>query len=128
MCDFAFISENGKPGLIGIFDMLGVKKVPAGHPQMFLFAQLAGEPGSEHKLTLQVEDPDGIHIKPVQGSVDIQVRLGSNGRGNVIHRFLNFPIQKTGVYKYSLYELDNKLGCVELSVMKIKSGEKGMPN
>jgi len=124
LCDHAFISENRKPGLIGIFDILGVPKTPAGHPQMFLFAHLKGVASSEYDLELRVHDPNGSEIKPSQGSATMKVKLSETGRGNVIHRFLNFPLNEIGKYRFSLYEGDNKLGDTKLSVIKVKSGTK----
>jgi hypothetical protein len=124
LCDYAFISQGGKPGLIGIFDLLGVPKTPSGHPEMFLFAHLKGAANAEHTLELKVQGPNGKEMRPSLGSAIMKVRLSGTGQGNVIHRFLNFPIQNIGKYKFSLHEEGKRVGETRLSVIKIRGGAK----
>src|SRR3989344_2572991 len=104
LCDHAFLTDNGKPGIIGIFDILGVNKTPAMHPDMYLFANFEGEPNSEHTLEIKADNPAGKSIVPANNPPKIKLKLGTSDHGNFIHRFLNFPLELTGEYKFSLVE------------------------
>lgn len=124
LCDYAFTATGNKPGIIGIFDLLGVNKIPAGHPQMFLLAQFKGKENAEHALILKVIDPKGNEIKPSQGATPMKMRLSGTGRGTITHRFINFPLASTGSYNFALYEKNRKLGETKLSVMKVGNNGK----
>lgn len=130
LCDYAFTASGNKSSVIGIFDLLGVNKMPAAHPMMFLLAQFTGEKNSEHNLRLKAVDPRGNEIKPSQGNTEMKVRLSGTSRGTLTHKFINFPLESTGYYNFALYERNRKLGETKLQVLKVgrDGGKRGSGN
>lgn len=122
ICDYAFQSERGKSGIIGIFDIIGVRNLPGSHPEFFIFSKLKGKEGSEHEIQLKIEDPNGVNV--IKKIPIMKVRLSGTGTGNLVQRFLNFPFKKTGEYKISLYEGEKKLGGTKLSIIRVKGNGK----
>lgn len=120
--DFAFVGENGKAGIIGLFDMIGVRQFPTGHPELFVVAKLRGEEGARHELVLDLVDPSNESLlKP--NPQKMQIQLGGTGGGNIIQRFLNLMFKQPGVHKFRLLEGDEIIGETELSVVRIGDGK-----
>lgn len=130
IADFAFPGENGKPGIIGIFDTLGVPNFPAQHPELFVVANIKGSENSEHEVALELEDPSGNNLL-LPNSPKIKVHLSGTGSGNVVHRFFNLSFKQVGLHKFVLSVDGEKVGQAELQVLKITrqaSNERNNPN
>ncbi|EKD87390.1 MAG: hypothetical protein ACD_36C00103G0002 [uncultured bacterium] len=98
VCDYAMFSQDGKLSLLGIFDRIFTKTLPANHPRMIVAATLVGNGNEECKVNIEFIAPDGSLVMQNQ-SPSMMVKLGPNGKGNVISEIVGFPIQTTGQYK-----------------------------
>lgn len=124
LCDYAFIGQNSKLGMIGVFDIIGIREVPTNHPEFFLVAHFKGEENSRHKIQLEIKDPLGNSVFKNSHPV-FDINLSATGSGNMAHRFLNFPFKSAGVYKFVIKKEGKRLEEVELQVIK---GEKNVKN
>jgi len=121
--DYAFTGENGKVGIVGIFDLLGVPNFPAQHPEMFLVANIKGKENSEHEVELILENPNGENLL-TPNPPKLKVRLSGTGSGNLIQRFLNLTFKQAGFHKFVLLIDGKKTGETQLSVIKINKNGK----
>lgn len=121
-CDYAMIAQDGKLSVIGIFDRIFVRQLPANHPSMCFVVVAKGAPGSDHKLKLVTTGPSGNKIN----EIPIQIKTNSEGHFNVIATLNNLPITEQGVLKIDCFDDDKKIGTKEviLSVMPAPQGSK----
>jgi hypothetical protein len=121
-CDYAMISQDGKLSIIGIFDRIFVRNLPAQHPSMCFVVVAKGAPGSDHKMKLVITGPSGNKIN----EIPIQIKTNNEGHFNVIATLNNLPITEQGVLTIDCFDDDKKIGTREviLSVMPVPQGSK----
>lgn len=104
VCDSAFVAADGKVNIIGIFDVIRTEEFPTTHPVMtFVFTFDRGSKGSfEYDYHIDIEDSSGKKIFD-SSSKPGKLRIGENGKGNLIVnvRLLSFPKEDT--YTANLY-------------------------
>lgn len=133
VCDYAYTAEGGKLSLVGKFETIFVDKLPANHPEMFLVVHLKGQENSEHNLRLEITNPSGKKMAPVN-TPEVNIKLGDQGTGNFLHRMLNLPIEETGNYKIDLFENQQFVGKTAFRVIKVvgdgkrESTKDNLPN
>lgn len=116
LCDHATVSQDQKLSIIGIFDQFFVENLPTNWPKMYLVAVVRGEAGEEYPLTLKLTPPEKVeHEFPAK---EFKIKLGQNGRANVISELVHFPIQVAGVHKIQLFMEKEKIGELEYKVNK----------
>ena len=71
LCDFAQTDANGKLSLIGIFDIINVKQVPATHNFCSLVAKIRFDKNEEgvKKIRISINDLDGKSIIPTMDMI-----------------------------------------------------------
>lgn len=108
LCDAA-TSSGGKLNMLGAFDTLWVKKVPAVHPHctVALRVRFNSSEGSEHKVSVKFIDADGKHIIPATNGV-INIDYSDGQRVSSANLILN--IQGLKVEKYGEYSIDLAIG------------------
>lgn len=121
--DYAFPGQNGKAGVIGIFDTIGIPNFPGGHPELFVVANIKGKENSEHQALLELMDPSGNNLLP-SNQPKMKVRLSGTGSGTVVQRVFNILFKQAGIHKFVLKVDNEELGEAELSVMKVISNGK----
>jgi hypothetical protein len=129
LCDFALTSKEGKLSLIGIFDRMFVRKTPSTFARFFIVAVLKGKPDSQHQISLSIKDPQGNEVLPK--AKEISIKLGSQGRSNIITDIVNMPLPTTGDYRVTLFMKEKKLGEKKLGVINIgpnSTKEEKLPN
>jgi hypothetical protein len=62
VCDYAFRAENGKPGIIGIFDYISSVTFPTTHAYMCVAVQFRGQPGHVATIRLVIESQAGEKV------------------------------------------------------------------
>ena len=117
ICDYAIISRDNKLTIAGIFDQIFINKVPSQQPKMFVVGVIEGKADSAHNLTLQVNDPGGKEVFPKQ---NLAVKLGPNGKTNLIAQVGNLPLASIGTYKVQLGHDGKTIGEKELGVFASK--------
>jgi hypothetical protein len=127
LCDYAFIGEGGKLGIVGKFETIFVRDLPSAHPEMFIVAHFSGEENSTHTLSLQIKDPAGNDMI-TSDAPSFTIQLSGYGTGNFMHRLFNFPINMAGDFVVSFSEGKKELGNTKISVIRIKEDERGQLN
>jgi hypothetical protein len=104
LCDAA-TEQRGKLNVLGAFDTIFAKKVPAVHPACAVAARLrfSKVEQGEHAVRICVIDQDGKEVVPkLDGKVS--VRVGDEVGSAVINLILNF--QRLKLPEYGEYRVD----------------------
>lgn len=127
LCDYATTSKEGKLSIIGIFDRMFTRQLPSTFARFFIVAILKGEPDSEHQVTLSLTDPDGGDVMPAK---QLKIKLGAQGRSNIITDVVNLPLKMAGDHRLQLTSDEKQLGSTTFTVTKItpQSGTQNLPN
>ena len=118
LCDYAYVA-NGKGSLIGIFDQIGIKTLPAGHPQMFLVVSLTIKPeDGSVKIGGQISTPSGNAIAFIeQPPVSV---YGGMSNHNAIFAFYGIPLPEAGEYHIEVFINGASVHLVPLQVNLIR--------
>jgi hypothetical protein len=100
--DWANLTQDGKPNVIGVFDRIFVSKLPHDSPRFFLYARLT-LPRSG-RLALVIRAPDGSAL----GEVDVEVHRSSETSEAREPDCLDFvtPLVKLGLPVTGVYQID----------------------
>jgi hypothetical protein len=104
LCDAA-TDQQGKLNVLGAFDNIWTKKVPAIHPACAIAARIRFEKVEEgnHPIRIYIIDEDGKSIGPkLEGNVN--VRIGDDVDSTATNIVLN--IQGLKFEKYGQYRID----------------------
>jgi hypothetical protein len=104
ICDYAFLDQGGKACLIGVFDKVVAKSVPATHHQAAIVVQLRGEPGEDFRVRVELVRPTGGVLHQVGGPG----KLNANGAMGVQLTLANVQLPDWGRYACNVY-LDDTL-------------------
>jgi len=116
LCDHASVSQEQKLSIIGIFDQFFVKNLPTAWPKMFLVAVVRGESGQEYPLTLKLTPPQKTEKQ--FPDKEFKIKLGPNGKANVMTELVNFPLQVAGTHKVQIHSENSLVGELEFKVNK----------
>lgn len=109
ICDKAFLSQDGKLNIIGIFNKIWSNNFPAGHPELFVVISIKGGIGTyENKIVF--EQPNKEIIAEARGQIKINEE---DGTGNLIAGFRNIILPLEGKYKVKIY-INNELKSEEI--------------
>ena len=123
LCDQAIVSQEQKLSIIGIFDQFFVTDLPSSWPRMFLVAVARGEAGQEYQLTLKLTPPEKTDNQ--FPDKDFTIKLGPNGKANVMTELVNFPLQVVGVHKIQLLVEKDVIAQLEYRVNKTTATYQG---
>jgi len=116
LCDHASVSQEQKLSIIGIFDQFFVKNLPTAWPKMYLVAVVRGDAGSEYPLNLKLVPPQKTETK--FPDKEFKIKLGPNGKANVMTELVNFPLQVAGTHKVQIHNDKSLVGELEFKVNK----------
>jgi len=105
ICEKAFLSQDGKLNIIGIFNRIGATSFPAAHPELFVVASIKDGQGV-YNGKISFEAPSGIIIADARGQINIEA---SEGTGNIIASFRNVVFPSPGKYNIKFFINDNLL-------------------
>jgi hypothetical protein len=115
LCDAA-TDQRGKLNVLGAFDTIWTKKVPAIHPACAVVARIRFEKieDGSHSIKIQIIDQDGRDIGPkLEGN--ISVKTAPNLDSSVANLILN--IQRLEFKQYEQYRIDLAIdGDIEASL------------
>ena len=126
LCDHASVSQEQKLSIIGIFDQFFVKNLPTAWPKMFLVAVVRGNPGEEYPLTLKLTPPQKTEKE--FPNKEFKIKLGPNGKANVMTELVNFPLQVVGAHKVQILSGKDIVGEIEFKVNKTTATYAGGQN
>jgi hypothetical protein len=104
LCDAA-TEWHGKLNILGAFDVIWARQLPAMHPHCAIairlrFSQI--EQG-QHKVQVQVVDVDGNVISPpIEGMVQIAIQEGMTATANLVLNLQNLTLPSYGEYSIDL--------------------------
>lgn len=116
LCDFALTSQQGKLSLIGLFDRIFVTATPSKYPRFFVVAIVKGEPQEEVDISFQLSAPSGKSILPPRS---LSIKLGSNGKSNIITDVSNLVLPEIGTYKIIISDKTTKIAQSDFYVTKV---------
>lgn len=83
---------------------------------MFLVAVVKGEANKELPITLKITPPEKTEQK--LPDKEINIKLGPNGKANLITELVNFPLPNPGVYKVEISSDKKQVGELTFTVNK----------
>lgn len=107
MADAANTTPGGKLNVLGAFDRIGVKSLPAVHKQMALVLRLRVEyadGGAEHEVRLALENPDGKKLVDLEGSTRVgEVEPGAFAHKNQVFNLRDLRFEEEGVHRFRVW-------------------------
>lgn len=128
LCDNAFIDQQNKVSIIGIFDELRVTKFPGGFIDKFFVATINGTPNTTYELSVQLQkDNKG---KNLLNPTTVNARTSHSGKHNMIIRLANVGFESQGEYYFKIYDGEEVVSSTLLRVIDAKLENKtiGLPN
>lgn len=123
LCDLASVSQEQKLSIIGIFDQFFVANLPATWPRMFLVAVIRGDAEKEYPITLKLTPPEKTENS--FPDKEFTIKLGQNGKANVMTELVNFPLQVAGIHKIQLLDGKEVIGELQYKVNKTTATYQG---
>jgi len=104
LCDAA-TDQQGKLNILGTFDNIFAKEVPARHPSCSIVSRIRFEKceEGEHQIKISIIDADGNSIGP-KLDTKITVRVVGNLKSTVVNLILN--LQGIEFKQYGHYQVD----------------------
>ena len=121
VADQVIEAKDGKKSLIGIFNQIFVKSVPATHSRMTLFATFVGESERSETVQITLESPSGKKIF----DNTIKFKFGSNDKADVIINFEGMPLEEVGSYSLMVKLKEKVLGKYVIQVIQVKEQNAG---
>jgi hypothetical protein len=128
LCDAA-TDQQGKLNVLGAFDTIWTKKLPAIHPACAIAVRIRFErvEESNHPIRICIIDEDGKSICPkLEGSVNVRI-IGddvSSGVTNIVLNIQRLKLEKYGQYRIDL-AVDNQIkGSLPFHVREIPNQTK----
>lgn len=122
LCDAA-TEQHGKLNILGAFDHIWAKQLPAKHPFCSVATRVRFEKIEEgnHSVKIQIIDEDGNSISPkLEGSVFVQAGPGFDSSvANLILNIQGLEFKKYGRYQIDLAIDDNIQASLPLRVSEI---------
>lgn len=123
LADYANISKEGKPNIMGIFENISARDFPYIHSQMFLvmrFEADLAETGQTKTLEIHLMDEDGKKIFVLPGKINIRgVEPGKVMSWNQMIRLERLEFKNPGDYVFNILVNGEPRGRVPLKVTKI---------
>jgi len=106
LCDAA-TDDNGKLNLLGAFDTIYARELPAEHPQCSVALRMTFSSGDEgkHELRLNFVDADGRSIMPDFPTIPVEVVLPDEVHfctRNFIVNFQRLRFEEAGLYSVDI--------------------------
>jgi hypothetical protein len=113
LCDHALIGQDGKLSLIGIFDHIGVTRLPAQHPRFFVVIVLQGN-AIEPQVEMELLGPDGATM--MREVIPIDPASIAQGSGNLLAEVNMLSLEQPGAFQFRVSNAGRVLGVVTLHV------------
>jgi hypothetical protein len=123
LCDAA-TDDNGKLNLLGAFDTIYARELPAVHPQCSVALRVTFFSGDEGKHTLRLNfvDADGRSIMPDFPPIPVEVTLPEDvhfGTRNFIINIQQLKFEEPGLYSVDISFDDQSVASIPLLVKHV---------
>ncbi|MCL4785291.1 MAG: hypothetical protein KJ070_00655 [Verrucomicrobia bacterium] len=123
LCDAA-TDDNGKLNLLGAFDTIYARELPAVHPQCSVALRVTFFNGDEgkHNLRLNFVDADGRSIMPDFPPIPVEVTLPDDvhfGTRNFIINIQQLKFDEPGLYSVDISFDDQSAASIPLLVKHV---------
>lgn len=118
LCDYAFIAEGGKLGLVGIFDRVGVGAVPAVINPFHVVAVFESDTEYATEIELIILGPEDKAVFNAKGPF----RLQAGKNHNFLMGIAGFKVEKPGTYTVRFMEKGNELARMEFPILIVQQG------
>ena len=99
LCDYSFQDSGRKTCLIGVFDRIFAKHVPATHRQAALALKVVGDPGEKVRIRVEIRRPAGGQLAKLEGAAN----TGSRGSAELQLNIVGLPIPDYGDYSITIF-------------------------
>lgn len=123
LADYAFRMEDGKLGIVGVFDIIRVRQFPAVHPRAYVAFGVTTESSDsgEIPLSLVVESPDGDEMARFTMALSVEDH-DADAQAIIPMSQMIFPA--AGIYRF-MFSVDGRQALsLNLNVVQIESSEK----
>ncbi len=122
LCDAA-TDQQGKLNVLGAFDTIWAKKLPAVHPACSVATRVRfpKDEGGSHSVKINIIDEDGKSIGPkLEGNINVHIRDDVNSTAtNIVLNIQGLKFEKYGQYRVDL-AIDNEImGSLPIHVIEI---------
>ncbi len=111
LCDAA-TEQVGKLNILGAFDVIWTKEVPATHPACAIAARIRFEKVEEgnHPIKIHIIDEDGNPIGPnLQGNINVNIKEDVDSNiTNIVLNIQRLKLEKFGQYRIDI-AIDNQI-------------------
>ena len=130
LADYASITQEGKLNILGIFDEINTRELPARLPIFYVvvsYRTTASEFGKTKVVEVALQDADGNVSVRIQQSVEIPrpARPGMRGTVNQVHGLAMLPWPRTGQYEFSISVDGHPIGQIPIVVNEPTGGPDG---
>lgn len=94
VCENAFVAQDGKLSIIGIFNQIKAPNFPAAHPKLSIVSSISGAVG-DYLEVIEIVSPRAEVIARVENNITIQ---REDGAANLIASFVNLIFLINGKY------------------------------
>lgn len=128
LCDYAVISREGKLSVMGIFNRINSKQLPAVHPNACLAFEIElnhAEVNREIALKIEVVDADGSRLASIDGAITVSGarKIGTRPRVPQIIRFSQMQFPAEGPYNVNIWLNERLEYQLDLAVARTSSGD-----
>jgi hypothetical protein len=117
VADKVITENNGKKGIIGIFNQFNFKELPVTCPPWFIFASIAGLATGKHDITFNLtHDRTQHNVFSIGGEMDVKER----GNTDLQIQIGNARFEKPGEYNLTLHVDGSYLGGRVINVQSQK--------
>ncbi|EKE15742.1 MAG: hypothetical protein ACD_11C00108G0036 [uncultured bacterium] len=104
VCENAFVSQDGKLSIIGIFNQIKASNFPAAHPKLSIVSSISGV-ADDYLEVIEIVSPKAEVIARIENNVKIQKE---GGAANLIASFVNLIFLIGGKYTIRI-KVNNEL-------------------
>lgn len=121
VCDYASFSDNGKINILGIFESIMAKKLPAIHPQMFIVSNISIGDNGNHEKVIKILSQDNIEISKLNFQLNnIKIPTGKKYlEFGVMGQMNGVKFDNYGTYKIQVLINGVIIGEKELNIVKV---------
>ena len=111
LCDYAFLSANRTPTLIGIFSEIMGKSLPSVHPLMVVVADFTRDASTIYRFVITIKAPSGkLAVPPIDGTAEASDSTKKNV--GIMAYVYGLKLEEEGTYTIEMTVNNDSLGII----------------